>query len=378
MSTPKIPLHIIGGGSIGLLLASSLRLASRNSNVKLLLREHHRSRLRPQASSPSSSSSLDQQQEAGINISLIRPNELEKHSIYVPAEIIGDGKPDERIDNLIVTTKAMDATTAVKSVLDRLSDKAKVIVLTNGALAVREELKEMLNESSSNAEQNIECVVATTTHGAHREEKHKHKHVQTSTNQSNACNDKDYVYQVVHAGSGNLWIPDTCDDVASMLHQLSNELNCTCISETEMEYILWEKLTANCVINPLTTLRQCKNGALKDGRDEEVMRGITQECADVANVRNMFQSHGDALSLLERFSYERLRSFVDQVIDDTVGNKSSMLQDLESGRDTEISYLNGFVSRMGKEYDIATPANDGICSTIDMFSKLSRRYEHKS
>jgi len=44
--------------------------------------------------------------------------------------------------------------------------------------------------------------------------------------------------------------------------------------------------------------------------------------------------------------------------------KASMLQDLEKGRTTEIDYINGIVSKKGKEYGIATPFNDKVVAIV--------------
>lgn len=45
-------------------------------------------------------------------------------------------------------------------------------------------------------------------------------------------------------------------------------------------------------------------------------------------------------------------------------HRSSMLQDVEAGRKTEIDYLNGAIVRMGKAQDLATPYNDAVASLI--------------
>ena len=45
-------------------------------------------------------------------------------------------------------------------------------------------------------------------------------------------------------------------------------------------------------------------------------------------------------------------------------HRSSMLQDVEAGRRTEIDYLNGAVVRMGQARGIATPANDAVASLV--------------
>jgi 2-dehydropantoate 2-reductase len=62
-------------------------------------------------------------------------------------------------------------------------------------------------------------------------------------------------------------------------------------------------------------------------------------------------------------------SYVEQtltpfVLPRAAAHRSSMLQDVEAGRRTEIDYLNGAVVRMGQRHGIATPANDAVASLV--------------
>ena len=50
------------------------------------------------------------------------------------------------------------------------------------------------------------------------------------------------------------------------------------------------------------------------------------------------------------------------------GGKTSMLQDVEAGRKTEVEILSGAVIEMGREHGIPTPVND-------MFFRMIRTIE---
>jgi ketopantoate reductase len=51
---------------------------------------------------------------------------------------------------------------------------------------------------------------------------------------------------------------------------------------------------------------------------------------------------------------------------DTTNNISSMLQDVKAKRETEVHFLNGHVSRIGKEkYDMDCPFNTSMCTAVD-------------
>ena len=46
------------------------------------------------------------------------------------------------------------------------------------------------------------------------------------------------------------------------------------------------------------------------------------------------------------------------------GHKASMLQDVEARRATEIDFLNGGISRLGRELGVPTPLDDAITALI--------------
>jgi len=48
----------------------------------------------------------------------------------------------------------------------------------------------------------------------------------------------------------------------------------------------------------------------------------------------------------------------------TANNRSSMLQDIEAGKKTEINYLNGALVRYGKETGVAAPVNSFLTHLV--------------
>jgi 2-dehydropantoate 2-reductase len=53
--------------------------------------------------------------------------------------------------------------------------------------------------------------------------------------------------------------------------------------------------------------------------------------------------------------------------------KSSMLQDIERGRKTEIDYLNGYIVRKGREVGAATPINEAIVEMVKQVEEGRRK-----
>jgi 2-dehydropantoate 2-reductase len=311
------PLHILGSGSIGLLWASSIRSAFPSFPVTLLLRSHHKPHIENQH----------------VAISLTRAGNKRPRTVNVPAQLLDEnGKNEFTIHNLIVSTKSYQAVEAVQGVLPCLEKSCRIIILCNGALSVRDELKGVLKESNLPP-----LVLATTTNGVYQEEPDGN------------------LYRIVHAGLGKTFLEDTLPDLAQLWDQ--SGLNCQTISQTDMETLLWQKLAANCVINPLTAILNCPNGQLLvEPIVPQIMHEVIAEISQVARATIQDQ--------LPELTEDALTVFVRQVIHDTIHNKSSMWQDVLKKQRTEVDHLNGWVIHTGRKLGIDCPANEDLSDRI--------------
>ena len=77
------------------------------------------------------------------------------------------------------------------------------------------------------------------------------------------------------------------------------------------------------------------------------------------------QQPQDDIDVDERLSTHSLYRFVNQVMQDTLYNKSSMLQDIHNNRQTEISHLNGYIVKKGRELNINVHSNEDIVHRIN-------------
>lgn len=105
----------------------------------------------------------------------------------------------------------------------------------------------------------------------------------------------------------------------------------TPISSSELNIKILTKLCINCVINPLTAINNFKNGMVLSICSEDA-KAI---CGEVLKVTGM--------------NIDVLWEEVKRVVDVTRTNWSSMWQDIENGRKTEIRELNGWVVDKAKE-----------------------------
>ncbi|MCW3988653.1 MAG: ketopantoate reductase family protein [Candidatus Bathyarchaeota archaeon] len=117
-----------------------------------------------------------------------------------------------------------------------------------------------------------------------------------------------------------------------------------------MDVEVWRKLTMNCVINPLTALFRVPNTEIAVEGLREVRKGIVDECIRIAQKEGVILE-GDLEGEISRAAA-------------SYSNISSMCQDIMKGRRTEIGFLNGKVSELGRRHGVATPVNDVLTSLI--------------
>ncbi len=110
--------------------------------------------------------------------------------------------------------------------------------------------------------------------------------------------------------------------------------------------LLWGKLMINVGINALTAILGVVNGRLVESDSTlQLMRTLVEEAEAVARARGITLPYPDA--------YEKVKA----VASATGSNRSSMLQDLDRGRRTEIDFINGAVVREGVAAGVPTPCN---------------------
>jgi 2-dehydropantoate 2-reductase len=382
------PIHVLGAGSIGLLFAASIRTAFPSYPIRILLREHYAPTLQNQQ--------RDHNKQECISVCLQHQRRLK--TVHIPAQLISSAVSDSTkppIRNLLLTTKAFQAVPAVRSILSRLAvgpardyeessspsssssipsqnSTTNLIVLCNGALAVRDELQELLAQEQ--LEDSVRIVLATTTHGAYREQ----GNAQEIDNGDGNDNHENGLFHVVHAGVGHTIIDEsTMPTGIPKLSEMLDRAGLVCSSSSSaaaLRTALWRKLAANCIINPLTALRQIRNGQLLEQSDwKHLLQSVAEEVAAVAAAdtctslprqQQQQQKQQEQNVQNDELTATSLQKYVEQVVTDTAANKSSMLQDVLAQRHTEIDYLSGYVVRRGRALGIDCPANEELWTQV--------------
>jgi 2-dehydropantoate 2-reductase len=129
-----------------------------------------------------------------------------------------------------------------------------------------------------------------------------------------------------------------------------------CDAVADMPRRLWAKLAVNAGINAVTALARVENGALLDGDANDLARAAARETARVARARDVQLSNREAVARVEA------------VAEGTASNTSSMRQDVEAGRRTEVDAINGYVvdaaSEARRELDVDVPVNETLAALL--------------
>jgi 2-dehydropantoate 2-reductase len=112
---------------------------------------------------------------------------------------------------------------------------------------------------------------------------------------------------------------------------------------------LWGKAVVNAAINPLTALWRVPNGALLSPPDRRwLLARLAEEAASVARAKDIALPFEDPVA------------YTESVCRSTAANRSSMLQDVERGRPTEIDSINGIIIAEGKSLGVQVGVNEVV------------------
>ena len=140
---------------------------------------------------------------------------------------------------------------------------------------------------------------------------------------------------------------------AETVSQLFNRANIPTKTNPNPAGIIWTKLLANAGINALTALTGLPNGDLLRYRQtRQLLVAAVQETANVARAAGIRLETPDPVQSVLAIAAA------------TASNRSSMLQDFDRGRPTEIDAINGAVSRKGQQLGILTPVNSTLTRLI--------------
>jgi len=212
------------------------------------------------------------------------------------------------ITQLIIACKAFDALSAVEMLKPHLHPEADLVLLQNG-MGSQQDIAEVFKSYA--------VYACSSTEGAYKADS------QTLIHAGKGENHIGPLTQVAKSKGPMPWLPST----VFQWHQ-------------NIEPILWRKLLINCAINPLTALYQCQNGELLN--NPSYYSHLQSTCMEL-----------DLLADYLRLKLDTALNLATQVCKVTSNNRSSMLQDYERSRRTELDFILGYAIKQCQKYNIS-------------------------
>lgn len=129
-----------------------------------------------------------------------------------------------------------------------------------------------------------------------------------------------------------------------------DEAGIRCAPTPAIVAALWGKVFYNAALNPLGALLGLRYGELAaDAERRKVMARVVEEAFAVAEA--------EGVALAWKTADEYLSVFYGRLVPATAEHRSSMLQDLEAGRTTEIDAICGEICRRGERHGVDTTLN---------------------
>ena len=160
-----------------------------------------------------------------------------------------------------------------------------------------------------------------------------------------------------HAGSGPTTIGPWAQGEggvqrAGQFAEFFNRAGIKTDSVADVRSVVWNKLLINIGINAITALTNIKNGQILDLEiTRELSQAAVNEAINVARELNI-KIHDEAVDI------------VFKVAEATALNRSSMGQDVDSLRQTEITAINGFIVREAKRLGLEAPVNFALTALV--------------
>lgn len=262
-------------------------------------------------------------------------------------------KDDEKIECLILTTKAPQTVKALSSVSHRLTPDSTVLFLQNG-MGVIDDVNKEIFPDPDNRPHYIQGIIS---HGLKMQRPFHVEYTGLGTVILGALPSRN---AALDAQGEEDWAPSTKYLLRTLT--LTPPLVATAESPINVLQYQLEKLAINCVINPLTVLLDSQNGELL--YNYHITRSMRLLLAEISTVICALPELEGVPGVQARFAAERLRNLAVNVANKTAANTSSMLQDVQALKRTEIEYINGYIVRRGDELGIQCALNYMIMQLV--------------
>jgi 2-dehydropantoate 2-reductase len=148
--------------------------------------------------------------------------------------------------------------------------------------------------------------------------------------------------EITPSGAGETRMPRGFEKLAELLRAAGFNAGI----DPEIAQARMRKLIVNACINPLTALYRIPNGRLCEPPHVEILRALAIEAATVLSAEELEMDDEEAVKL------------VLGVARATAKNRSSMLQDVEADRPTEMEFITGAILGMAAFHGRSAPTHE--------------------
>ncbi|KAK8156019.1 ketopantoate reductase PanE/ApbA C terminal-domain-containing protein [Phyllosticta citrichinensis] len=280
----------------------------------------------------------------------------------------------EPIHNLIVTVKAPATVSAISAIKHRLSRDSTIAFLQNGMGQTDEVSRELFDD----AETRPSYIQGIISHGVSSPNPFVVNHNGTGTIQLGLMPRPDGLATPNPSPDVDHDIPQDPPSAwaksARYIYRTITRTPALCaigLSPPDIQTAQLEKLAINCLVNPLTSLLDVRNGHLLN--NYHLTRATRLLLSEISLIIRSLPELQGLPSLRTRFAPDRLEAMAMRVAALTKDNVSSMLADVRRGNQTEIEYLNGYIVRRGEEVGVRAVMNYMIMAMVKGKSAIVER-----
>jgi 2-dehydropantoate 2-reductase len=234
----------------------------------------------------------------------------------------------QQADMVVITVKSYDTSTALDAVRPLIAQGTLVVSLQNG----------LTNAELINVAYPGKAVIGVTSLGA----------------------TKSGPGRVFYAGEGDTYFGVLKGDnrVAEKVAEVFNSVGLDSYVTGDIMAQLWAKVIINAAINPVTAIARCKNGRIL--KDESLLKVAEMACREGERA-----AKASGIDLGDGDMFDRVKL----VLRRTSENKSSMLQDVERRKRTEIDDISGEIVRRAEAAGVDAPVNRALWLLVSSLTR---------
>ncbi len=160
-------------------------------------------------------------------------------------------------------------------------------------------------------------------------------------------------------GTVRIWTADgPADPMVDHVAAVLSAAGLDCTADPAVDVAIWEKVAFNAGFNSVCAATRLTVGGVADNADgRRLVLAVVEEVLAVALARGVAVDPA------------QVRAMVDAAFAGHRGHKPSMLQDVLTGRPTEIDSINGAVVAAGDALGVRTPATRILCDIVRMIDQ---------